>query len=89
MSIIENNTDKTPPRQAVSLTIAADILAEARSLKLNMSQAAESGIAAAVKRAREQEWLQENRAAIAAHNERIEKHGLLIDPYWAEEDGAV
>ena len=79
----------TPPektkRRAANLTIRADLLQQAKSLGLNTSRAAEAGIAAAVKTARERQWLEENKDAIAAYNERIEKQGLLLTPYWAEE----
>lgn len=69
-------------RRGVNLTIRADLLEQAKELKLNASQAAETGIAAAVKKAREQAWLTENAEAIAAHNKRIEEEGLLITPLW-------
>jgi hypothetical protein len=32
------------------------------------------------KRALEEAWLEENRAAIRAHNERIEKYGTMLKP---------
>jgi post-segregation antitoxin (ccd killing protein) len=32
--------------------------------------------------AAEQAWLKENRVAIAAYNERVEKHGMLLKPIW-------
>lgn len=88
MGNIKSHSSKSP-RQGVNVTIDPDVLAAARSLKLNVSQAAESGIAAAVKRAREEAWLRENRDAIAATNERVEKHGLLVEAYWMEDDGAL
>ncbi len=72
-------------RRPINLTIRADVLEEAKSLGLNTSQAAESGIVAAVKKAREEEWLKNNQAAIAAHNSRVEKHGLLLTPAWARD----
>lgn len=73
-------------RCKVSLTIREDVMASARELSINASQAAEAGIAAAVKTAREQAWLEENREAIRAHNERIEREGMLYTPQWARED---
>ena len=70
-------------RRPVNLTIRADLLKEAVELNLNASQAAESGIVAAVKKAREQEWLKKNKKALLAHNERVEKSGPLLTPAWS------
>ena len=57
-------------------------MSEARSLRLNTSRAAEAGIEAAVKKAKEKAWLEENRGAIQAYNERIDRQGTLIKPTW-------
>lgn len=72
-------------RRPVNLTIRADILKEAKELNLNASQAAELGIMAAVKQAREQQWLKDNREALLAHNKRIDKTGPLLTPAWAHD----
>lgn len=69
-------------RRPVNLTIRQDVLAEAKGLNLNASKAAEAGIIEAVKKAREESWLKENKDSIKAHNERLEKEGLLLNPYW-------
>jgi antitoxin CcdA len=45
--------DNRSKRRPVNLTIRADILEEAGALKLNTSQAAETGIIAAVREANE------------------------------------
>ncbi len=69
-------------RRPVNLTIREDIMREARELKLNASQAAEMGILAAIRQAHEREWLKKNRAALEAHNARVEKTGSLLTPSW-------
>lgn len=66
----------------MSLTLRDDLMREAKTLKLNASRAAEEGIEQAVKKAKEAAWLKENRDAIAAHNERVAKHGTLLKPIW-------
>jgi antitoxin CcdA len=81
--------EKAPPRRRINLTIDESLVAAAKELGVNASRAAESGLREAVKKAREEEWLRENRAGIEAHNERVEKLGLLIKPYWLEPDGEV
>jgi antitoxin CcdA len=65
-------TKKGDARRAVNLTIRADLLEEAKQLKLNASQAAEAGLLEAVRRARVETWRRENAAAIDDYNRRVE-----------------
>ncbi len=72
-----------PKRKGVNLTIREDVLAEAKSLSLNASQAAEAGIRDAIRKAREAEWRREAGPAIEAYNERIAREGPLLVTDWA------
>ncbi|AMO72367.1 type II toxin-antitoxin system CcdA family antitoxin [Sphingorhabdus sp. M41] len=76
-------------RRPINLTIREDILSEAKALKLNASKAAEAGIEAAIKQAREANWLAENLDRIAAHNQRVAESGPLLVPDWADDNGAL
>tara|TARA_R110002124_G_C8914220_1_gene510736 strand:+ start:240 stop:503 length:264 start_codon:yes stop_codon:yes gene_type:complete len=78
-----------PKRRPINLTIREDILREAKALKLNASKAAEAGIEAAIRQAREENWRAENREAIAAHNQRVAESGPLLVPDWADDNGAL
>jgi antitoxin CcdA len=49
---------------------------------VNTSRAAEAGIETAVKKAKGEAWIRENKAAINAHNERIEREGTMFKPIW-------
>lgn len=69
------------PRQAVNLSLNAELIAEARALGVNLSQASEPAIAAAVKAAREAAWVKDNWDAIQSSNAWVEKHGLPLDAY--------
>lgn len=73
---------KQSRRRSVNLTINEDVLQEARALQLNASQAAESGLLAAIRQAKEAAWLDENQKGLSAHNKRIEKEGPLLTPLW-------
>ena len=75
---------KSSRRRPVNLTIREEVLTEAKSLNVNASQAAEVGILDAIKKAREQEWSQNNQKALIAHNKRIKKDGTLLTPDWAK-----
>lgn len=76
------STPNTPRRQAVNLTIGSDIIAEAKRLNLNISQAAEAGMREAIRKKREADWCCANSAALEAHNRRVDQSGPLIAPDW-------
>ncbi|AJC77529.1 post-segregation antitoxin CcdA protein [Rhizobium etli bv. phaseoli str. IE4803] len=56
-------------------------MSQARELKINISRAAEDGIAKAIKAERERLWRIENAEAIAASNAYVEEHGLPFQKY--------
>lgn len=57
------------------------LLAEAKALNINISQAAEAGLAQAVALPGEQRWLAENKAALESSNAYVETHGLPLARY--------
>lgn len=71
----------TPPRKPTNLSLDGELLKEARALGINVSRSAEAGIAEAVKRHKQQQWLQENAAALASSNAYVEEHGLPLARY--------
>jgi len=74
-------------RKRTNLTVREDVMAEAKALGLNTSRAAEAGIEAAIREEKGRRWLEENREAIKAYNERYERDGpLLPPPWWAQPD---
>jgi antitoxin CcdA len=75
------NTASTEARRATNVTLPETLVAQAKALKVNISQACEAGLAAQVKAAREKHWLEENREAIAYWNEKMEQEGLLLTEY--------
>jgi antitoxin CcdA len=70
-------------RKPTNLSLATGLVAEARALGVNVSQAAEVGIAAAVARRRQERWLQENQAALHSSNAFVDAHGLPLARYQA------
>lgn len=70
-----------PARKSTNVTLAVGVVAEARALGINVSQAAEVGIAAAVARRRQECWLAENQAALESSNAFVEKNGLPLAQY--------
>jgi len=68
-------------KKATNVSLAENLLAEAKELRINVSQAAEAGVAKAVAEKRAELWLKENREAIESSNAYVEKHGLPLEKY--------
>ena len=65
-------------RRATNITLSVVVLAEARSLGLNVSQACEQGLKAEITKSRAARWREENRDALASSNDYVERHGLPL-----------
>ena len=65
-------------RRPANLSLDSGLLSEARELNINISRAAEEGVARAVRAEKERLWRIENAEAIKAANEYFEKHGLPL-----------
>jgi antitoxin CcdA len=66
-------------KRAVNLFIETELLDEARRLRINLSETLERRLRKIVKAEQEKRWLEENKAALAAYNQRVSSHGLLSD----------
>lgn len=66
-------------KRAVNLFVDAELLDEARRLRINLSDTLERRLRTLVKAEQEKRWLEENRGAIAAYNARVSSYGLLSD----------
>ncbi len=73
--------NETAVRKAANLSIDAAVLADAKALDINVSRAAETGIAEAVRKEKNRRWLAENREALESSNAWVEKHGLPLAKY--------
>ncbi|MES2716000.1 MAG: type II toxin-antitoxin system CcdA family antitoxin [Pseudomonadota bacterium] len=73
--------DKAAARKPTNVSLAVGLVAEARALGVNVSQAAEVGIAAAVAQRRQERWLADNQAALQSSNVFVEQHGLPLAAY--------
>ncbi len=68
-------------KRATNLSIDSELLSEARRHKINISRAAESGIAQAVAAARSALWKEDNRSAMQSSNAYVEANGLPLERY--------
>ncbi|WP_193176112.1 type II toxin-antitoxin system CcdA family antitoxin [Oricola nitratireducens] len=68
-------------RKATNLSVPADLLAEAKALDINVSRAAETGIAQAIADEKARRWREENAKAIEAANAFVDANGLPLARY--------
>jgi len=68
-------------RRPTNVTLPVELVAEAKALNINVSQACESGLARSVAEARKARWLEDNKDAIGAYNEMVERDGLPLDEF--------
>jgi antitoxin CcdA len=71
----------TGQRRATNITLPESMVAQAKELGINISQACEAGLAAQVKAARGKKWLEENKQAFEEYNKYVEEHGLTLEKY--------
>lgn len=69
------------PKRAINVSISVRLLAEARALDVNISRAAEAGLAQAIASRRAELWIAENRAALDSSNAYVEQNGLPLAAY--------
>ncbi|RYE48294.1 MAG: post-segregation antitoxin CcdA [Hyphomicrobiales bacterium] len=70
-------------RRAANLSIDGALMDEAKAMKINLSRAAEVGIARAVAAEKARRWSEENADVVRGTNEYIAKHGLPLQKYRA------
>lgn len=66
------------PRRSTSLTLNRRLLDEAKDLGVNISRAAEEGVALAIRAARARRWREENAAALEDYNRFIDAGGVPL-----------
>ena len=66
-------------KRAANVSINQGLLEAAKALDINLSATLERALALEVRARKREQWLEENREAIAAYNARIERDGLAGD----------
>ena len=66
-------------KKATNVSIRTDLLEAARASKINLSATLERALIEELRSVQRERWREENREAIAAHNEFVEKHGVFSD----------
>jgi antitoxin CcdA len=66
-------------KKATNVTIRADLLEQARELKVNLSQEFEAHLVEVIRKRRGEQWLIDNREAIEAYNQFVAENGVFSD----------
>lgn len=72
---------RSTKRRATNVSLPDGLVAEARALDINVSQACEAGLSVAVREEAGRRWKEENRAWIDAHRAWVEENGLPLERY--------
>ena len=72
-------TTRSVAKRATNVSIRTDLLEAARESKLNLSATLERALIEELRSVQRMRWREENRQAIAAHSEFVEKHGVFSD----------
>ena len=70
---------RTSPRRGTNVTLAADRVARARELGINVSQACERGLRDEIAKVEAERWREENAEAFSAYNRFVEEQGLPLE----------
>ena len=66
-------------KRATNVSVRSDLLAAAREAGVNLSATLERALMEELAEAKRKKWRQDNRDAITAYNEYVEKHGTFSD----------
>jgi antitoxin CcdA len=67
------------PKRATNVSVRSDLLSAAREAGVNLSATLERALTEELAEVKRKRWLEDNRDAIAAYNEHIDKHGAFSD----------
>jgi len=69
-------------KKQTTVTLSESLLRDAKEMGVNISQLSEEGVRQGLKKLKEKQWIEENRAAIEATNREVAERGLVMQDYW-------
>lgn len=66
-------------KRPVNLRIDESLIDQAKAMNVNLSQTLETSLVEILREKQQAAWLDENREAVKAYNQRIEEQGLFSD----------
>lgn len=67
------------PKRATNVSVRSDLLTAARDAGVNLSATLERALTDELAAIARKKWREENREAIQAYNEHVDKHGTFSD----------
>jgi antitoxin CcdA len=71
--------DRSAPKKPTNLSVNTELLQLAKKLEINLSQLLERCLEAQILEMQSAQWLAENREALEAYNEHVERDGVFSD----------
>jgi len=71
--------DTKAPKKPTNVSINSELLAKAKTLKINLSATLEGALIELIKSKQRELWKKENRSAVEAYNQLIENQGIFSD----------
>lgn len=71
--------DQNAPKKPTNLGINSDLLKKAKDVDINLSATLEQALINQLKAKQAQQWLEQNRNAIAAYNKSVDENGVFGD----------
>lgn len=71
--------DQNAPKKPTNLSINSDLLKKAKDLEINLSAALEQALTNQLKAKQSQQWLDQNKSAIAAYNKSVDESGVFSE----------
>jgi antitoxin CcdA len=78
MNAVNHRLKSPRGKTATNISLNAAMIAEAKELGINISQACEAGLVMELKSVRESKWKSENEATMRAWNDWTEKNGIPL-----------
>lgn len=71
--------DTRTPKRATNVSVSQDLLAQARAANINLSATLEQALEEALRKRRQEQWLAQNKDAMADYNAHVEKQGVFSE----------
>lgn len=79
--MLTQSTRTRPAKRAANLTLSSEVLDEAKTLNLNVSQICDAYLREYVRQEKERQWRIEHAEFIKAYNTTIETDGLPLEAW--------
>ncbi len=76
---VENPMLSAQTKRSLNLSVNSALIQEAKNREINLSREFEIHLETLVKQRRQEKWLAENRDALDAYNDHIERDGVFSD----------